>query len=137
MTEQEQTFLAARRRVIRRFGKRVIFAAHLLVYLLIIMSASTDPATGLDLAFLLWMPVLLAHFVYAFDLWGNWIERATRREMERMQGQADSAPYIAAEKRKRGKSKRLSLSDDGELINDDDEALRAATQASADGKQRR
>jgi hypothetical protein len=140
MTEQEQAFLAARRRVIRRIRKRLIFGVNLLLYLLVVIFSHDPNVVGSAVP--LWTPLLLIHFIYAFDIWsktwGRWIEHATRREMERMQRQADSMAYVAAEKRKREKAKRLSLSDDGELIadDDDDEALRAATQASADGKQR-
>jgi hypothetical protein len=119
MTEQELAFQAARRRVIRRIRRRLIFAADLLLYLLVLFSH--DPNAGATA--LIWLPLLLVHFVYAFDIWSNWIEHATRREMEQMQRQGSSMDCVAAGKRKRSKAKRLALSDDGELSDDDDEAV--------------
>ncbi len=119
MTEQDAQYQAARRRVMRRFRRRFIFAVDVLLFVLTLVghNQKTD-------VLVVWLPVLVAHFIYAFDIWGNWIERATRREMEHTPLQSDSAAPVATEKRKRSKAKRLALSDDGELSDDsDDEAV--------------
>ncbi len=116
MTEQATDYQAARRRVMRRIRRRALFAVDLLLYVLLLFSR--DPNAAITAA--IWPVLLLAHFIYAFDIWGNWVERATRREMARMQDKGDTVPG-AAEKRKRTKAKRLALSDDGELIGDDED----------------
>ncbi len=115
MIEQDAQYQAARRRVMRRLRRRFIFALDVLLFVLTL--ASHNPKIDVVVV---WLPLLLAHFIYAFDIWSNWIERATRREMTQMEHQSGDTAGIAAEKRKREKSKRLSLSDDGELSDDDD-----------------
>jgi hypothetical protein len=113
---RDEHYEAIRQQVVRRFVLRATFfvdlAFFLLILLLMLQDAAKSPDSLMGIAFfvLIWGTGLLFHAALAFNIFGRWIDRATRRQLER-----DSLP----EKPKR---QRMELSDDGELIESDDQA---------------
>jgi hypothetical protein len=83
---------------------------------------------------MLWFLALAVHFVYAFDIWSRMIDRSTQREMERLQRQGYRVASPQGAKSKRQQVARLS--DDGEIVYEDEPALQAARSRQGDGNGR-
>lgn len=113
----------ARRAVVKRWRKRGLFFAHLVIYILV----SSSPGSGGGFA--IWLPVLGVHFMYAFDLIQNWLDRATQRELERRQHSPVKIKNVA--------DRRMRLTDDGELEALDEGADYGDSNASAKTKSKR
>jgi hypothetical protein len=113
---RDDHYEAIRQQVVRRFVLRATLPFNLAFFLLAMLlllqhaAETSDGVLGTALFALIWGTVLLLHIGLAFNIFGRWIDRATRRQLER-----DGLP----EKPKR---QRMELSDDGELIESDDQA---------------
>lgn len=111
----DERYKAARRRVVERLVLRLTFFFNLIFFLLLMallwlhVPRSPDALMGSLFVFVLWGFGLLFHGALAFNLFGRFIDRQTRRELERAE---------AFEKPKR---KRLELNEDGELVEVSDE----------------
>lgn len=119
----DSEYQVARRAVVKRWRKRALFFAHLVIYILV----SSSP--GSHGGFVIWLPVLGAHFLYAFDVIKNWLDRATQRELERRQHTPD--------KLKNFSDRRMRLTDDGELEVLDEDTDYRNSNASAKTKSKR
>jgi hypothetical protein len=147
----ELDYQTIRQRIVKRFRKRVVFVVNALLWVLFMALAQDynnigpgrvhgefNPVVGA-----IWFLGLVVHFIYAFDIWSRMIERSTQREMERLQRmgyrvapprgvQSDAAPQ--AIKLKRQQVARLS--DDGEIVYDDEPARKTgrSRQNNGDGR---
>lgn len=119
----DSEYQMARRAVVRRWRKRALFFAHLAIYILI---SSTPGAGG---GFVIWLPVLVAHFVYTFDLIQHFLDRATQRELKRLQHTPVKLKHVT--------DQRMRLTDDGELEALDEGADYGDSNASAKTKSKR
>ncbi len=114
----EEQYEAVRRRVIQRLRKRALFWLHLVAYLIIIIH-SNNWMRRFDDTLILWVGVILVHFIYAFEVWQRIVDRMVQREL--------SKSSVTEIKRK---NEQLALAEDGELvpldemINIEDEAAR-------------
>ena len=124
----ELDYQTVRQRVVRRFIKRALFYADLAFWLLFLMATQHHPVEPVAriavIPVILWFLALVVHFVYAYDIWGQMIERSTRREMERLQRQGYQVTPPQGVKQKRQSAARLS--DAGEIVYDDEPPRQAA-----------
>ncbi len=111
--DQDSRVAQVRRRAEQRLRVIATFVGHVVFYLIVVMAMLIDGETLHDVALfsLFWLPLLLAHGFVAFGIWRRLVDQMTQRELER------SAP---PQKVKRSQAVRLS--DDGELISDEDQA---------------
>jgi hypothetical protein len=125
---QELDYQTIRQRVVRRFRKRALFFADFAVWMLFTIVTQHNQydlvARIAIVPVMLWLLGLVAHFVYAFDIWSRMIDRSTQREMERLQrmGYRVASPQGAKLKRQ----PVAHLSDDGEIAYEDEPARQAA-----------
>jgi hypothetical protein len=140
----ELDYQTVRQRVVRRFKKRALFYADLVFWLLFTIATQSRPydlyARIAVIPVILWFLALIVHFIYAYELWSRMIDRSTRREMERLQRlgyrvdplrrvQSDEAPQGAKLKRQQV----ARLSDDGEIVYEDEPARQTARSRQDDG----
>ncbi len=114
---QELDYQTVRRRVVRRFIRRLLFALDVLLWL-IALANSPIHDTG---AIFAWFVLLIIHFVYAFEIWSRIVDRMTQREIENLQrkGYRVASPIYPEVKKTAAKAKREAvarLSDDGEIV---------------------
>lgn len=120
----EIDYRAIRRRVILRWLNRMLFLGNVLLWLFVASLLDRYPVdtASANSLFVVWFLILIAHFLWAFNIVGSFIQRQTEREAERLRarGYTVNAPMrdtalIGAEKPKRA----ARLSDDGEIEYDD------------------
>ena len=126
MTEID--YRTVRRRVKLRLVNRVLFVGHVFLFI----AGVTAPHSG-GLA-VIWLPLLIAHFVWAFNVnpLGRMLDRQTEREIERLRARGYTVKppeYVTPPETEREKPKRAArLVDDGEIeIEDEDEAYSEET----------
>lgn len=125
MTEID--YRTVRRRVKLRMVNRVLFVGHVFLFI----AGTAAPNSG-GLA-VIWLPVLVAHFVWAYNVnpLGRMLDRQTEREIERLRarGYVVKPPEYVSPPETREKPKRAArLVDDGEIeIDDEDEAYAEET----------
>ncbi len=128
----EVDYQTVRRRVVRRFFKRLLFAVDGLLWLLFTLinfrSGYSFYESGDATFAFFWFLLLIVHFAYAFEIWSRIIDRMTQREIENLQrkGYRVVSPPSAPPRKLRlndqfpsGKQKReplARLSDDGEIV---------------------
>ncbi len=98
-----ESYEAVRRRVVQRLRKRALFWLHLIAYLIIIIHSS-NVMRRFDEALLLWIGVLVIHFINAFEVWQRIVDRMVQREL--------SKGGVTEIKRKNA---QVALGEDGEL----------------------
>ncbi len=117
---QELDYQTVRQRVVRRVIKRALFGANLVLW--VIALTHDNPASARDDGVLvLWMMLLIVHFVYAFEIWNRIVDRMTQREIENLQrkGYRVASPVYPVDKKAAVKAKRESIArqaDDGEIV---------------------
>jgi uncharacterized membrane protein len=131
----ELDYQTVRQRVVRRLKKRALFYADLVFWMLFTIGTQSRPndfyARMAVIPVILWFLVLVVHFVYAFEIWSRMIERSTQREIERLQQQGHRVVSSRDAKLKRQQVARLS--DDGEIVYEDEPARQAARSRQTDG----
>ncbi len=131
---RELDYQTVRQRVVRRLKKRALFYADLVFWMLFTIGTQSRPndfyARMAVIPVILWFLVLVVHFVYAFEIWSGLIERSTRREMERLQRQGYQVAPPQDAKLKR--QPVAHLSDDGEIVYEDEPVPRTARSRRAD-----
>jgi hypothetical protein len=134
----ELDYQTIRQRVVRRFKKRALFYADLTFWMLFTIATQSRPydlyARIAVIPVILWFLALIVHFIYAYELWSRMIDRSTRREMERLHQQGYQVASPQGTKLKRQQVARLS--DDGEIVYDDEPARQAARSRQDDGNGR-
>ncbi len=112
MENQRTDYQAIRRQIACRMRRRLVFFIHVGLFLATVLACLIDrqPLKDVVILTLFWLPFLLAHGFVAFGYWGRIVDHYTRRELEQIR---------AYQKPKR--SDRVRLTDDGELLADDDE----------------
>lgn len=118
---KEINYRTVRRRVILRLLNRILFFAHAFVFL---ANAIAPYPNGIVV---LWLPIVVAHFAWAFNFnpVGRLLDRQTEREIERLRarGYVVNPPEHMPARIAREKAKRAArLTDDGEIeyAEDDD-----------------
>jgi hypothetical protein len=118
MTDQEFDYRSVRRRVIRRLFVRGLFWAN---FALFVVHYFISIRWGLYASWITvtWGLFLAIHFTLAFNIIGRLVDRATRREIERLrrQGYTVADPEVGS-KLKRNQVARLV--DDGEVVFEDE-----------------
>ncbi len=132
---RELDYQTVRQRVVRRFIKRLLFAINVFLWLCALLAGAFVHDLG---GGFFWFLLLVIHFVYAFDIWSGIMDRMTQREIENLQrkGYRVTPPSYKPSNRLRinpdfmgGKQKReqvARLSDDGEIVYEDEPALKTA-----------
>ena len=122
---RELDYQTIRQGVVRRLRKRILFFAHasLWAFFLTLTQRYFSPDASRFIA-VMWLLVLIVHFIYAFDIWSRIVERSTQGEMERLQKQGYRVASSQGAKLKRQQVARLS--DDGEIVYEDEPALKTA-----------
>src|SRR5512143_3967510 len=108
MSDQEIDYKTVRRRVVRRFIKRLLFTINVFLWLCALLAGAFARDFG---GATFWFMLLIVHFVYAFDIWSGIVDRMTQREIEHLQrqGYRVKPPIIDTSARKvsqGGKQKR-------------------------------
>ena len=135
---QELDYQTVRRRVVRRFIKRLLFAANALLWLAYIASEGPYFYHGELGGVITWLLLLIVHFVYAFEIWGRIVDRMTQREIENLQrkGYRVTPPIYPSSREapQRTKQKReqvARLSDDGEIVYEEPPQAAESSRAAA------
>ncbi len=120
---QELDYQTVRRRVARRFVKRLLFAANAVLWLIFLAGGEFVRDIGVAI---FWLLLLAVHFVYAFEIWSRIVDGMTQREIESLQRKGyhvtppiDPAAKKAAENAKLKREQVARLADDGEIVYDE------------------
>ncbi len=112
MEDQRIDYQAIRRQIACRMRRRLIFFIHVGLFVATVLACFIEGESVRDVVIfsLFWLPFMLAHAVYAFGFWGRMVDHYTQRELEQMQSY-----------HKPKRSEQVQLTDDGELLVEEDE----------------